>query len=138
VIATAPGTRQSSDSNGDACLSEWERCRPWIEAALEYTGGTHTLEDIEEAIAAGRMGLIALERSALIIEVHIYPRLKALHIFLAGGDLDELKSCDARMDATAKVLGCSRITIAGRRGFVRTLKDLGYRERWSVLAKEIP
>ena len=105
---------------------------------MPYTGGTHTIEDVEDAINGGRMGLIALERSAFVIEVHAYPRLRALHIFLAGGDLDELRSCDARMDATAKALGCSRITIAGRRGFVRTLKDLGYRERWSVLAKEIP
>src|SRR5262245_38578511 len=116
---------------------ERELWRPWIEAALEYSGGTHTIQDIKAAIEAGRMGLIPLERSAFVVEIVEYPRLKALHIFLAGGDLDELRSCNARMDATAKALGCSRITIAGRRGFVRTLKDLGYRERWSILAKEI-
>src|SRR5262245_40950753 len=117
---------------------EWARCRHYIEAALPYAGGTHTIEDIEDAIKTGRMGLIALEQSAFIIEVHTYPRLRALHIFLAAGDLKELRSCNTRMDATAKALGCSRITIAGRRGFVRTLKHLGYRERWTVLAKEIP
>ena len=31
----------------DMLLSdELERCRPWIEAALEYCGGTHEFEDI--------------------------------------------------------------------------------------------
>jgi hypothetical protein len=116
---------------------EWERCRPWIEAALPYAGGTHTIQDIKAAIDAGHMLLLAGERSAFVIEVITYPRTKALHIFLAGGDLTELKSADAQMDEIAREWGCSRITIAGRRGFIRALKDLGYRERWSVLSKEL-
>jgi hypothetical protein len=116
---------------------EWSRCRGWIEAALPYAGGTHTIEDIKAAIDAGHMLLLAGERSAFVIEVITYPQMKALHIFLAGGDLTELKSADAQMDDLARLNGCSRITLAGRRGFIRALNDLGYTERWFVLAKEI-
>ena len=29
---------------------ELNRCRPWIEAALSYSGGTHLYEDIVEGI----------------------------------------------------------------------------------------
>jgi hypothetical protein len=41
------------------------------------------------------------------------------------------------MDEIARSLGCSRVTIAGRKGFARALKDLGFQEKWTVLAKEI-
>jgi hypothetical protein len=118
-------------------LDEWERCKRFIADALPYAGGTHELLDIEAGIAAGRFGLIPRERSAFVVEVTVYPQLKALHIFLAGGDLSELKAFDPHMDQIGRSLGCSRITIAGRKGFARALKDLGYCERWTVLAKEI-
>ena len=32
-----------------------ERCRPWIEAALKYTGGTHLFEDVVANLAKGTM-----------------------------------------------------------------------------------
>lgn len=118
-------------------MTEWDRCKPWIEAALEYAGGTHTIEDVERNVLSGRMALIARERSAYVVELITYPRLKTLHVFLSGGDLDDIKAFDPQMDAIARSLGCSRITIAGRRGFARALKGLGYVEKWSVLAKEI-
>jgi hypothetical protein len=117
--------------------SDWERCRPWIEAALPYAGATHTIEDIEAEIRHGRLALLAGERSAMLCEVTNYPRLRALHIFLAGGDLMELKRFNTTMDNAARGLGCSRISIAGRHGWERTLGDLGYRKRWTVLSKEI-
>lgn len=118
-------------------ISEWERCAPWIEAALSYAGGTHTLDDIRAGIEKGRFALIALERSAFVVEIIEYPQAMALHIFLAGGDLEELKGFNSRMDEMARRLGCSRITIAGRKGFARVLTELGYLERWTVLAKDI-
>jgi hypothetical protein len=124
-------------SRGAALAEEWRRCKPWIEAALPYAGGTHTIEDLEREILSGRMALIPRERSAFVVELIIYPRLKALHIFLAAGDLSELKAFDPHMDEIARSLGCSRVTIAGRKGFARALKDLGFQEKWTVLAKEI-
>jgi hypothetical protein len=124
-------------SHGPALDEQWRRCRQWIEAALPYTGGTHTIEDLERDILSGRMALIPRERSAFMVELIVYPRLKALHIFLAGGDLTELKAFDPHMDEIARSLGCSRVTIAGRKGFARALKDLGFREKWTVLAKDI-
>jgi hypothetical protein len=124
-------------SRAPASAEAWQRCKPWIEAALPHTGGTHTIEDVERDIMSGRMALIPRERSAFVVELIAYPRLRALHIFLAGGDLSELKSFDPHMDRIARSLGCSRVTIAGRKGFARALKDLGFREKWTVLAKDV-
>ena len=36
---------------------EFERCKPYIEAALEYTGGTHDIIDIYEGLYKGTMQL---------------------------------------------------------------------------------
>ena len=41
----------------DIVVNEIERCRPWIEAALKYTGGTHEFEDIVDGIRSSRMQL---------------------------------------------------------------------------------
>lgn len=116
---------------------EWERCKPWIEAALPYTGGTHAIADIEAEMRRGHLALLAGQNSAMLCEVRNYPRMRALHIFLAGGDLMELKSFDPMIDSAARSLGCSRISIAGRHGWERALSDLGYRKRWTVLSKEM-
>lgn len=118
-------------------LDDWQRVKPIIERALPYTGGTHTIEDIEQALLDNSMTLLAGERCAMILEIITYPRLKVLHIFLGAGDLTELRSYSEFIDRLASDIGASRITIAGRRGFVRALKDLGYDEKWSVVAKDI-
>jgi len=38
-------------------FDQLSRCRPWIEAALEYSGGTHTFDDIAAGVLAGRFRL---------------------------------------------------------------------------------
>ena len=45
---------------------EFERCKPYIEAALEYTGGTHDLIDIYEGLYKGTMQLWPAEKSCLV------------------------------------------------------------------------
>jgi hypothetical protein len=119
-------------------ISEWDRCKHWIAAALPYSGDTHTIDDIERGIATGRFGFYPLANAALVVEVIEYPQLRALHIFLAGGDLGELKFFTNRVAPDiARRLGCSRITIAGRKGFARALSDIGFEPRWYVLSKEV-
>lgn len=118
-------------------LEEWNRCRGWIEAALEHTGGTHTIDDVREAIEARQAFVLAGKRSALVCEVQTFPRLQSFHVWLAGGDLAELRSSQPQLEDYARRLGCSRISIAGRRGWVRAIEDLGYREKYTTIVKEI-
>ena len=35
-------------------MTELQRCRQWIEAALEYSGGTHLYEDVVTAVVEGK------------------------------------------------------------------------------------
>jgi hypothetical protein len=115
-----------------------ERLRHHVEAALEYSGGTHNFEDITQMVEDHRLQLWPAKDSVVLTEIIVYPRLKNLHYFLAGGDLDELSRMRPLIESWGKSLGCTRVTLAGRRGWAKTfLKDEGYSPQWSVMAKEL-
>jgi len=115
-----------------------ERLRHHVEAALEYSGGTHNFEDITQMVEDHRLQLWPAKDSVVLTEIIVYPRLKNLHYFLAGGDLDELSRMRPLIESWGKSVGCTRATLAGRRGWAKTfLKDEGYSPQWAVMAKEI-
>ena len=115
-----------------------ERLRHHVEAALEYSGGTHGIEDIAEGLKSGRFQLWPAENSVIVTEIIVYPRLKNLHFFLAGGDLDELRLMQPLVESWGKSMGCTRVSLAGRKGWERTfLKDRGYTPKWFVLSKDL-
>ena len=126
----------------DGTLPEWvlefDRCAPWLEAALQYSGGTHTLDDVADGVARGLFQLWPGKTSAVITEVITYPRMRVLHYFLAGGKLPELSKMRPDIEAWGKTVGCNRVTLSGRKGWLKSfLKDEGYCEKWSVMAKDL-
>ena len=115
-----------------------DRLRHHVEAALEYSGGTHNFDDVAEMVEQNRLQLWPAKDSVVLTEIIVYPRLKNLHYFLAGGDLDELSRMRPLIESWGKSIGCTRVTLAGRRGWSETfLKDEGYRPKWAVLAKDL-
>jgi hypothetical protein len=109
-----------------------------VEAALEYSGGTHNFDDVAEMVEDHRLQLWPAKDSVVLTEIIVYPKLKNLHYFLAGGDLDELSRMRPLIESWGKSVGCTRVTLAGRRGWSKTfLKDEGYSPQWSVMAKEL-
>lgn len=118
-------------------VEEWERCKPWIEAALERTGGTHTIEDVERQIAEQKAVFLAGKSAALVCEILIYPQMRVFRIWLGGGDGEELKSWLPELSDLARAYGCSRLRIEGRHGWVRALRHMQLDRSWSVIEKEI-
>ena len=115
-----------------------DRLRHHVEAALEYSGGTHDFEDVVQMVEGHRLQLWPAKDSVVLTEIIDYPRLKNLHYFLAGGDLDELSRMRPLIESWGKSVGCTRVTLAGRRGWAKTfLKDEGYSPQWSVMAKKL-
>ena len=109
-----------------------------MEAALEYSGGTHGIEDIAEGLEAGKFQLWPAENSVIVTQINVYPRLKNLHFFLAGGDLDEIQLMHPLIEQWGKSMGCTRVSLAGRQGWAKTfLKDEGYTPKWFVLSKDL-
>ena len=117
---------------------EFERLRHHVAAALEYSGGTHKVEDIAEGIMRGQFQLWPGKNSVVVTEIIVYPQLKDLHFFLAGGDLDELRLMRPIIESWGKEIGCSRVSLAGRKGWERTfLKGEGYEPKWFILCKDL-
>lgn len=119
-------------------FAELHRCRKWIEDALEYAQGTHTFNDIAAAVLSDRFQIWPSNNAVVVTEIVVYPQLKDLHFFLAGGNLDELKAMRPIIENWGKSVGCTRVSLAGRKGWERTfLKDEGYKPNWFVLSKEL-
>lgn len=88
--------------------------------ALAQTGGTHTLDDVAEAVAAGSMQFWPGVRSAIVTQLEQTPRLRLCHVFLAGGHLPEILSMIPPIEAWARAQGCTRATLCGRPGWSRS------------------
>jgi len=116
---------------------ELTRCRPWIESALEYSGGTHLYEDIVQGIVTGRMQFWPAEKGCAVTEIIVFPRKKIFHIFLAGGEKNQITDMDDSAVEFARQQGCTGMTVAGRRGWARVLKEQGWTEAFTTLAKDI-
>ena len=113
-----------------------DHCRPWIEDALEYSGGTHTFDDVAERILDGRLQLWPAERGCAVTEIVIYTKKKVLHVFLAGGEMDQIVDMIDSAVAWGKTQGCTSMTIAWLHGWKRVLGKYGYKPVMTVLEKE--
>jgi len=103
-----------------------EQCKPWIEAALEYSGGTHTYQDIVDGIGEARFQLWPAPRGCLVTEIVVYPRKKVLNVFLGGGELEQLADMHKDVIAWSQAQGCTAATITGRKGWERAFKKHGW------------
>lgn len=118
-------------------IAELERCKPWIEAALERSTFTHNFEDIVNSILTQEMQLWSGENGCAVTMITVYPRKKIFHVFLAGGDLDEILEIEKSMVEFAKQNDCDALTLSGRVGWKKVLRDLGWNESFLTLKKEI-
>lgn len=109
--------------------------RKQIEAALKYSGGTHLFDDVVAAVAAGDMQMWANGSTVAITEVLRYPRLQALHVFLASGNRDELFEMIDSAWTWAQQLGCTKMTLAGRKGWLKLMGKHGFKPTLYVMEK---
>jgi hypothetical protein len=107
--------------------AEFVRLEHHIAAALEYSGGTHTVEDIYIGIASGQFQFWPLPNSAVVTEIVVYPRKKVFNYFLVGGKMDELEALYPITQKWAKSQGCHALMGMGRVGWSRSfLKSKGF------------
>lgn len=119
-------------------LSEWDRCAPWIEAALSEGAGTHTIDDVIEGLRSGDYQFWPGARSACVTEIIEYPRRKALCFWLAGGDLgDMMRNIEPVARAWGEGQGCTLFfgNAVYRPGWERALQRYGYAPGWVVFRR---
>lgn len=111
--------------------------RKQIDAALKYSGGTHLFEDVVAAIASGHMQVWANGETVAVTEVLCYPRKKVLHVFLAGGNRKELFEMLESAWAWGQSIGCTGMTLAGRKGWMKLMGKFGFTPTLYVMEKNV-
>jgi len=125
------------EDRNKALYSELDRCKKWIEDALAYGGGTHDFEDVVEGVLSGHMQLWSAETACAITEIIVFPKKKVLHVFLAGGSMEEIVNMNESARVWGEAQGCQNMTIAGRKGWEKVLKGHGYKPVFTTLSLEI-
>jgi len=108
-----------------------------LEKALERGRELHTIEDIEEVLDQGRAQFFDGEHSCMVVELLERNGTKYAHIWLAGGDLEELLDMEEYVCCWAKSLGCSFVSVDGRTGWERPLRHKNYTKVRVLLRKEL-
>jgi len=108
-------------------INIFEYCRPWLEAALEKSGGLNTLDEIKRGIASEKMQLWPAERGCIVTEIVVYHHTKAINVFLAGGELDQILQMTENVKEWAQKQGCSFAQFDGRLGWQKPLEKVGWK-----------
>ena len=120
----------------DTSLSdEWDRCSAWLEAALYYSNGTHTIDDVLETVQRGDAQFWHYPDAAVVTEIMDYPQKRVLRYWLAGGNLKTLLKVEPSIRYWSQLWGCVGIEIIGRKGWHRVLK--GFKQTGIILAKDM-
>jgi len=108
-----------------------------IEAALAYANNSHTFDNIVDMVVTGAAHFYPLENSCVLMEIQTFPNHKVYHVFLAGGDKEEILGVHPWMMENAKTLGCKYVSVCGRLGWVKELKRHGWKYQYAILSKEV-
>jgi len=127
---------QSAERVRQSILAHCERCKPWIEDALQYAE-THSYDDIVRGIMTGHMQLWPAENGCLVTEIIHHPKKQVLNVFLGGGKMGDLLGMYEPIEAWAKAQGCQSMTIHGRKGWEKVFAKRGWKFQQISLEKEI-
>lgn len=117
--------------------AQFARCRPWIVAALDRWGEGIAPDEVRRRVLAGSAQLWPGEAGALVSECVAGAKGRSIHIWLAGGRLEELRAMRPGMEAWARAMGCEWATIQGRKGWDRVLGDTGFERDGPLLRKRL-
>ena len=115
----------------------WDKVKPYLERAAEYTYGRYTVDDIYDCIKDYDYHLwVAFEgqeiKGAVVTNFMVYPRMKTLCMSFCGGtDLKEWKApMLSLLQRFANDTGCDSIEATARSGWAKIFKNDGYKDNW--------
>lgn len=116
--------------------TEFERCKPWIQAALDKSLGEYAIEHVWQFLETGAAQIWPTPNACMVTLVETYPTgLKMLKGWLSGGDLSEIVRTEPNIRAWGRGIGCNLVVIGGRPGWVRAFE--GYRSAYSVIVRDL-
>ena len=125
------------------CVESMDTIRTWVESSMVHSAGERTTEQILEQLTQGLIQCwVILDGDVMVnitlTEVLRYPNKMTLHIITSTGiDWESHKEEHRELESWAKELGCSSISVWGRRGWEKRLPAMGYEHVYSVFEKRI-
>lgn len=110
-----------------------------LRGALEIAEG-HTQQTIEKALADGLTQLWDAHESFCLTELRKAPNgLLTVHLFLAGGKLEELRPLYPIIEGWAKSQGAVKVTALGRKGWEKSFltREEGFRASLTYYEKDL-
>ena len=104
----------------------WEIARPYIEPACEY--GEYSIEMIEKKIMSLEWQVWLGKKSAWVTEIFTNDLGRCMTMPYCGGDLEELIENYDRMEQFARDIGCVKLYLMGRPGWLRVFREKGFKE----------
>ena len=113
-----------------------------LQQAVDHTQGTHRIEDVLAAVARGETQLWIGRGCVGVTEFINFPAKRVLNVFLAGGDVRELRDellpgveAFARGGGASAIMFCGRLTAPPRNGWGRLFPD--FQPHWTCMMKEL-
>src|SRR5262252_3252293 len=136
VLAVGRRGARDACSERTAMIAHFERCWPWLAAALEHADNTHRKEDVLQSFENGSAYFHPLPHAAMATYFKTHPSgLRDQVYWLAGGDLGEIVKGVELLTQWARDEHCDRSVIVGRKGWARVLPD--FRNVGSVLIRKL-
>lgn len=110
----------------DELIKELFRCQSWIQDALDKGDDTHDFVHIVDGIMEQRFQFWPHADCCVITEIIDYPKKRVIHVFLAGGDFASIIQLEPNIIEWAKSIGCTDVSLSGRKGWLRRLKQYGW------------
>ena len=102
------------------------RFRPQIEAALAYSNEGHTFDSLMNEVMLGALYFAFNDTSCALLERVMGPLDVRVHVVLGAGTLQGLLQLYDVIAPKVKALGATKMTILGRPGFEKALKQQGW------------
>lgn len=118
-------------------MSDYNRALPLIESALaRHNPPRWTAEHVLHAVSREEAQMWLGNGSVVVTEIAEFPTgVRVLQVWLAAGDLDEIRQHRFRIESWAQMAGCTEVEFDGRLGWDRVLTD--YRRTGITLRKAL-
>lgn len=91
-----------------------------LQKALDSSpGDVYSLEDVKNAIETGKAQAFVKGESILVTQILEGSLGKAMAVWLAAGDIDDIVELEQIACTAAKAFGCKTAVFNGRRGWTR-------------------
>lgn len=73
---------------------------------------------------------------AIVTRIVMTPE-RTIHVWLGGGDMEEMLAMRAGIEAVGRLMGCRYATLSGRKGWARVFRKYGFEAVDDVLRKAL-